>query len=214
MLTCYGDEVGLPQSDLAYVGFRLAALDTLCQMGAGQGLDDEGDEAFGYLAVVPILAEVAPAVQVGLLADVWARHQGSALHAASLLDAAVVYAAFQTAGRVIAEERGLARAWLKAGPRKVRCRLGDKAPEQLRDLFFDFWDDIDFLSLEALQDLPPAEAHTARDLLGLPEGDVEEIEEALGRGRASPAVLTNLAGLLSASEIQGFARVLLNADTR
>ena len=25
MLTCYGDEVRLPQSDLAYVGFRLAA---------------------------------------------------------------------------------------------------------------------------------------------------------------------------------------------
>jgi hypothetical protein len=26
MLTCYGDEVRLPQSDLAYVGFRLTVL--------------------------------------------------------------------------------------------------------------------------------------------------------------------------------------------
>src|SRR5260370_28383478 len=104
MLTCYGDEVQLPQNDLAYVGFRLAALDTLCQMDACQGFGDEEDDAFGYLAEAPILAEVAPAVQVDLLAGVWRRHRDSALHAASLLDAAVVYAVFRTAGRVIHDE--------------------------------------------------------------------------------------------------------------
>jgi len=32
MLTCYSDQVRLPQNDAAYVGFRLAVLDTLCQM--------------------------------------------------------------------------------------------------------------------------------------------------------------------------------------
>ena len=32
MLTGCDDEVQLAQSDVAYVGFRLAALDTLCQM--------------------------------------------------------------------------------------------------------------------------------------------------------------------------------------
>src|SRR6516162_7627152 len=105
MLTCYGDAVRLPQSDLAYVGFRLAALDTLCQMDICQGLDDEVDVSFGYLVEVPFLAPVAPVVQVDLLADVGRRHRDAALHEASLLDVAVAYAAFHTAGRVISDER-------------------------------------------------------------------------------------------------------------
>jgi hypothetical protein len=110
MLTCYGDAVRLPQSDLAYVGFRLAALETLCQMDICQGLDDEDDVPFGYLVEVPFLAQVAPVVQVDLLADVWRRHRDATRHEASLLDAAVVYAAFRTAGRVISDEPKLARA--------------------------------------------------------------------------------------------------------
>src|SRR5262249_146941 len=72
MLTCYGDEVRLPQNDLAYVGFRLAVLDTLYQMETANEVD-EGDKApFGYLTEVPFLERVAPAVQVDLLAGVWA----------------------------------------------------------------------------------------------------------------------------------------------
>ena len=124
MLTCYGDEVRLPQSDLAYVGFRLAVLDTLCQMDICQGLDDEDDVPFGYLIEVPFLAQVAPVVQVDLLADVWSRHRAATLHEASLLDAAVVYAAFRTASRVIHDERKLARLWLKAGPNQYAAQSG------------------------------------------------------------------------------------------
>lgn len=67
ILTCYGHKVRLPQSDLAYVGFRLAALDTLCQMDACRGSDDD---ISGYLTEVPILEQVAPAVQVDLMAGV------------------------------------------------------------------------------------------------------------------------------------------------
>jgi hypothetical protein len=213
MLTCYGDEVQLPQSDLAYIGFRLAALETLCQMDAYQEFDDE-DESYGYLTEVPLLAEVAPPVQMDLLAGVWGRHREPALHEASLLDAAVVYAAFRIAGQMIHDQFDLVRRWLKDGPRKVRCRLGERTPDKLHDLFFGFWDDVDFLSLEALQDLAPGDAHAVRAVMGLPEEAVEEIEEALARGRASASVLANLAGLLSESEIRGFSRVLLNADAR
>lgn len=60
MLTCYDHEVQLPQSDLAYIGFRLAALDTLCQMDIIQGLDDKDDVPVGYLTEVPFLEQVAP----------------------------------------------------------------------------------------------------------------------------------------------------------
>jgi hypothetical protein len=51
MLTCYNDEIRLSQNDLAYVGFRLSVLETLCQMETCQELDD-GD-VYGYLAEVP-----------------------------------------------------------------------------------------------------------------------------------------------------------------
>src|SRR5205814_2216502 len=56
-------------------GFRLAALDALRQLDACQGFGGEEDDAFAFLAEVPILAEVAPAVQVDLLADVRSRHR-------------------------------------------------------------------------------------------------------------------------------------------
>jgi hypothetical protein len=207
MLTCYGHDVRLPQSDLAYVGFRLAALDTLCQLDACQGPGDEDID--GYLAEVPVLEQVAPAVQVGLLAGAWRRHRSPELHEASLLDAAVVYAAFRTAGRVVSDEFELAAAWLKAGPRRVRCRLTGSTPGRLHELFFEFWDDADFLSLSGLQDLAPEHARRVRELMRWPEETIREMEDVLARWRASPTVLTDLEGLLTAGEIKGFAGVLL-----
>lgn len=207
MLTCYGHKVRLPQSDLAYVGFRLAALDTLCQMDACHGSGD--DDVSGYLAEVPILEQVAPAVQVDLLAGVWCRHQAAELHEASLLDAAVVYAAFRTAGRVLNDEFALASAWLKDGPRCLRCRLTGRTPARLRNLFFEFWDDEDFLSLSELQDLTPEHARRVRELMRWPDETIQEVEQVLTRWRASPPVLINLDGLLTADEIKGFSEVLL-----
>jgi hypothetical protein len=97
MLTCYSHKVRLPQNDLVYVGFRLAALDTLCQLDAYH--DSGDDDLSGFLAEVPILEQVAPAVQLDLLAGAWRRHQSPELYEASLLDAAIVNAAFRTAGR-------------------------------------------------------------------------------------------------------------------
>jgi hypothetical protein len=209
MLTCYGDEVRLPQSDLVYVGFRLAVLETLCEMDV---CGDSGDEDIpGYLAEVPLLEQVAPAVQVDLLADAWRRHQAPELHEASLLDAAVVYAAFWTTGRIINDQFELARVWLKAGPRRVRYRLSERTPGRLHDLFFEFWDDVDFLSLSELQDLTPEHARQVREVMRWPDETIQEMEEVLTRWRPSPAVLTNLEGLLTADEIKGYARVLLPA---
>src|SRR5947199_346120 len=84
MLTCYGHEVRLPQNNLAYLGFRLAALDTLCQLDA---CHDSGDDISSYLAEVPVLEQAAPVVQVDLLAGAWRRHQAPEHHKASLRNA-------------------------------------------------------------------------------------------------------------------------------
>ncbi len=209
MLTCYGHKVRLPQNDLAYVGFWLAALDTLCQLEISQEPGGDDDDPFGYLVEVPLLKRVAPAVQVDLLADAWRRHRDTALHQASLLDAAVVYAAFGTAGRVLNDEPELAWLWLKAGPRQMRSRFGGRTSARLRDLFFEFWDDVDFLSLEELQDLAPEHSRAILELMRLPVDEIEQIEEPLTRWRASPAVVANLEGLLTGEEAGGYARVLL-----
>jgi hypothetical protein len=175
MLIGCDEEVQLPQTDLTYVGLRLAALDTFCQMDICQGLDDEDGVLFGYLSEVPFLTQVAPVVQVDLLADVWKRHRDVALHEASLLDAAVVHAAFNTAGRVISDEWKLARLWLKAGPQQVRCKLGNRAHQKLTNLFFDFWDDVDFLSIDELQDLTPEHAKAVREMMRLHDGAFEQM---------------------------------------
>ncbi len=136
------------------------------------------------------------------------------MHEASLLDAAVIYAAFNTAGRVINDEGKIARLWLKAGPQQVRCKLGGRTHQKLGNLFFDFWDDVDFLSLDELQDLTPEHASAVREMMRLHDGDFEQMEEVLMRCRASPAVLTNLEGLLTGAEIQGYGRILVDERRR
>lgn len=212
MLTCYSHEVRLPQIDLVYIAFRLAVLDTLSQMELFGSLDDGPDGPFGYLVEVPFLEQVAPAVQVDLLADVWRRHWDTALHEASLLDAAVIYAGFQTAGRLCSDEPELTRLWLKAGPRLVRYQAGSRTTKKLYELFFAFWDDIDFLSIDELQDLEPNHAQRVRELMRLPEGAFEQMEEVLTRWRASSNVLANLEGLLTTDEIGGYSALLTRAS--
>jgi hypothetical protein len=177
-------------------------------MDIAQASGEQDDEPSGFVAEVPVVAQVAPAVQVDLLADTWTRHQDTVLHEATLLDAAVIYAAFMTAGRIIHDQPTLVRNWLKRGPRKVCSRVTDQTPEHLLELFFDFWDFIDFLSMSALQDLAPEHAQSVREVMGLSEEDIEQMEQALAKGRASRAVLANLTGLLTKEEINGYSRVL------
>ena len=82
----------------------------------------------------------------------------------------------------------------------MRGRLGKRISLKLRELFFAFWDDIDFLPIDALQDLGPDHARAVRALVGLPEGEVAEMEEAFTRLRPSPDILTRLEGLLTAGD--------------
>src|SRR5208283_1244747 len=104
MLTCYGHTVRLPQNDLAYLAFRLAVQETLTDIELCRDLEeDEPDFTAGYLSEVPFLEQVPPPVQIDLLADTWARHRQPDFIEASLLDAAIVYAACETAGRIICD---------------------------------------------------------------------------------------------------------------
>ena len=101
MLTCYGHTNRLRRSNLVYLAFRLAAEDTVSDIELQQELDEDQDCPLGFLSEVPLLELVPLQVQVDLLAETWNRHRRNQLIAASLLDAAVVFAAFETAKRII-----------------------------------------------------------------------------------------------------------------
>jgi hypothetical protein len=202
MLTCYGDTVRLPQNDLAYVAFRLALQETLTDNELHRDLEDEApDFPAGYLSEVPFLEQVPLPVQVDLLADTWAKHRQPDLIEASLLDAAVVYAACETAGRIIHDMPEVAVAWLHGGPRKVSARIIKRAPQRLEELFEAFWDDQDFLLIEEFQDLPPDHARQLKDMLRIPDEMIEPMYAALERWNVSPNVAVNLVGLLTDAEI-------------
>jgi hypothetical protein len=59
--------------------------------------EEEPDFTAGYLSEVPFLEQVPLPVEVDLLADTWARHRKPDFVEASLLDAAIVYSACETA---------------------------------------------------------------------------------------------------------------------
>jgi hypothetical protein len=201
MLTCYGNEIRLPQNDLAYLAFRLAVQDTLSDLELQQDLDDDLDCPLGFLSEVPFLHQVPLPVQVDLLAETWHRHCQSELIEASLLDAAIVYAACRTAARVIDDMPKVMAAYLDHAPRRVNTRLIRRATYRLADLFDDFWDDYDFLLIDDLQDLPPNEANAIKELMNIPDEWVQPMFDALERWHVSPDVAEHLAGLLTEEEI-------------
>ena len=127
------------------MAFRLAVQETLSDIELYLDLEQEPDPPTGYLIEVPFLEQVPLPVQVDLLADTWARHRVPDLIEASLLDAAVVYAACMTAGRVINDEPDVAVVMLRDGPCKVNPRIIRRASIRLDEMFEEFWDDRDFL---------------------------------------------------------------------
>jgi hypothetical protein len=208
MLICYGGRFRFPQSVLGYAAFRLAACDTLAAIELHADLGDDAETNLGYLAEVPFLEQCPLLVQLDLLADVWNRHRRRQWFHASLLDAAVVYAACHTTARLSEYDPKWAAACLKSGPRKANPRVVREAASRLTAMFDDFWDDYDFLLLEDLQDLAPDLADAIKLQLGLTEDCVEPLYEALGRAYPSSELAANLDGLLSADEIRAARRWL------
>lgn len=202
MLTCYGHRVRLPQSDLAYLAFRLALRDTLSDIATHLDLEEEPDQPVGYLTEVPFLEQVPLQVQVDLLADAWARHRKPELVEASLLDAAVVFAACVTASRVIDDMPDVAVTMLRDGPHRVSARIIHRASYRLEEMFEVFWDDQDFLMINEWQDLHPDHAQYIKEVMRLPDEAIEPMYEALRRWRVSPDLGAKLEGLLTEPEIR------------
>ena len=206
MLTCYGHTCRLPRGTLTYLAFRLSVLDALDEIQSYIDLEEDLDNVDGVLTYVPILRQVPAPVQIDLLAEVWSRQRPPKPIEANLLDAAIVYAICCNAGRIIREEPEIAELYLDGGPRKIKTDLTPETAERLEELFDLFWDDVDFLTLSDWQDLDGAHAAALKEVFRF--ADDQPLYEALGRGRVSPGLASNLKGLLTRREIRECLAVL------
>jgi hypothetical protein len=199
----------LPADELTAAAFRLTAVNTLIDIESSASPAAAGVEPAGYLGEVPLLAEVAPAVQVDLLADTWARHRSADRCDASLLDAAVIYAVCETAAGVVEDQPDLARAHLHDAPVPSKVPVDADLPERFRSLFESFWGDIDFVTLEQFEDTDPKVARGIKEFLGISKTQTKKIGRALARGHPEPGLPGRLNELLTEEELKFWSRFLV-----
>lgn len=191
----------LPQNCLTYLAFRLAFRDTLERIILARQLEQDETSGFGFLTEVPFLVAVPPHVQLDLLAETWSKHAADRRFEATLVDEAVIYAACETAARIVEEDSEAVERWLRGGPLEVEMLPADLFAMELRGLHLRLANEGDFLLLSQFEDLDPDEASRLKQEFGMDESRLESMFEVLGRWAMSPQYLGNLLGLLSKEEI-------------
>ncbi len=211
MLVCYHNQSRLAKNDLVHLAFLFSLHETIAEIEILADIDDGEDLPSGFLVEVPFLQQVPLEVQVELLAETWSRYRCSKQIEATLLDAAVVYAAFMTAARIVNDEPELALAWLADEGRKLNHQFLRRARERFEEMFDSWWDDRDFLMLEDFQDMPPEQAQLIKTMLRLPNEMIQPMFDVLERGRVSTDVGEKLEGLLAPEKIQDVVLILMHS---
>jgi len=206
MLTIVADS--LPQNLLSYLAFRLAAYETFKLLEYSQVTGQDFREPFGYLTEVPFLKETAPQVQLSLLAQTWSKHISSNRHRATLLDEAVVYAACETAARLVEHVPELLRSFTEQGPLDVIVPADNFLTSELRNLHLQLSSEGDFLLIGQFQDLVPEEAQNWKREFRLSDEYLQPMFDVLGRWHADADTGTRLAGLFTGNELDEFLPVL------
>jgi len=192
----------LPRTEITYIAFRLACLDTRERLELAVQLDLCPERNFGFLTEVPFLKNVPAQVQIDLLLETWARHITPVPQPASLLDESVVYAACETAANLIRTEPEVARRFLNRGPVACSHPVDDRLADTLQKLHLEFAQQGLFLLLSQFQDIPPLEAVPLKRDQGFEEGAIDCLFDVLGRWYVSPEMLTRAAGLLTRVETE------------
>lgn len=198
----------LSRSTLAYLAFRLAFQETLERIALAGQMGDEAPHGFGYLTEVPFLHAVPPHVQLDLLAETWSKHRAEEVLPATLLDESVLYAACETAARIVDEEPSLVPLYLRHGPAEVDVPVDRFLAWELRALHLNLSSEGDFLLLSQFEDMPPDEARRTKCKFQLDESRLEVMFEVLGRYHVRSSFLENLTGLVSEREITQAASTL------
>ena len=197
-----------PQSTLSYVALRVAFLRTFEILVQRRLLLGEDSESHGYLREVPFLQEVAPAVQLELLASTWNKHQSRDIHRSDLVDESVIYAACEVTARAVESEPESVLRSLAVGPVDVTVSLDSYFARELRLLFLELPNDCDFLLISQFLDLDPEDAIDQKLQMGIDPNRMLPMFDALGRWHPSPDMIGFLHGLLTEAERARVATIL------
>lgn len=198
----------LPQNLLSYVAFRVAFRDTLDRFALLRRFDRQHDDCYGYLCEVPFFREVAPHVQLDLLASVWRRHLHRETFVADLVDEAVIYAVCETAAGIIEKHPPLIGECLRGGPLEATLPVDHFLASEIRGLYLNLTNQGDFLLLSQFQDLDPAQGTPLKLETGIRPVDEQAMFDVLGRWHVSPRFSQNLPGLLTEAETARVANLL------
>jgi len=199
MLTICSDQ--LPQTSLVYLAFRVAFEETLERIVLAQQMEQDTGDCFGFLTEVPFLRAVPAHVQLDLLAETWHKHISDERFDASLVDESVVYAACETAARVVEEDAATFQRYVEGGPLDVSATPDDCLASELRALHLNLANEGDFLLVSQFEDMLPDEAKRLKKKLGIDESRLESLFDVLGRWSVSADFLMNLSGLMSKHEV-------------
>ncbi len=191
----------VPQTKLSYLAFRLAAYETFKLVEFAQQSGQDFRDPYGYLTEVPFLREVAPQVQLSLLADTWAKLNSPLREHATLLDESVLYAVSETAARMMEQIPELFTSFTEAGPVKFLNQPDKVLVRELRALHLELANEGDFLLISQFQDLDQDEAWNYKKQFRMSEDYLEPMFEVLGQWHAAPDIRTKLAGLFTEEEL-------------
>lgn len=201
-------EDSLPQSLLSYVAFRVAFRETFERFALWKQFEKTAGEPYGYLCEVPFLKDVAPQIQLDLLAITWCKHLRPETAQADLIDESVIYAACEAAAQLVEKEPALFAGYLRGGPFDVGIPVDHFLATELRNLYLNLSNEGDFLLISQFLDIDPDEASPLKEKMGLQESAVEVMYDALSRWHVSPLFLESLRGLLTETEIARVASLL------
>ena len=190
----------LPRTPITYLAIRLAILETGEQMAMAEQAGTLDDRPLGFLTEVPYLRRVAPQVQIDLALDVWARHVSPKSVRGRLIDEAVIYAACETAARLIEQDADTAARLLNGGPIAHYPPLTESLADRLRRLHLELDNDGDFLLVSQFEDVSPDDAEPLKSKFGLTGSRVDELFDAVARWRMEADWPQRAAGLLDSRE--------------
>lgn len=191
----------LPQTGLSYVAFRVAFQETVERIALAHQMGERDAGGYGFLTEVPFLRNVAPHVQLDLLAETWDKHVSSEPIDATLVDESVVYAACETAANIAEYDPRNFTRHLQGGPLEVDLEPDGLLASELRSLHLNLPSDGDFLLVSQFEDLPPEIAEDRKREFGLDPDKLEPMFEVLGLWTMSADFLSRVDGLLSEREI-------------
>jgi hypothetical protein len=198
----------LPQSLLSYVAFRVAFRETFERLALWKQFEKEPLEPYGFLCEVPFLKEVAPHIQLDLLAATWHKHLGRSTVAADLVDESVVYAACETSAQLVETDPAVFAGYLRGGPFDVGIPVDHFLAAELRNLYLNLSNEGDFLLIGQFLDVEPDDARPLKQQMGLTDDAVDVMYQALSRWHLSPQFVENLRGLLTEAEMTRVASLL------